>query len=339
MLPFWCPYCLRSSTEVEFSRGHIIPQSIGGLIWIPQCKDCNSLVGSRCEGALVHVREINDARDAMPGAVRSRLGEIRPLREKWITKDGHEVPPHRPSGLPDGSLIIPEERTIPIVRTRIERDKQVASDQDIKRAFDDVRAGPAGSVVRVGSTDHFLRWLPNHIASLKEWFSPPSSLLRVALKIAFEFMFFRWGPGAIRAFLADRSQPIHLESLWNCILALESAETGPHGLIPVRQLPSPDGGSHAWRPRHGLRLRCEPWSEGMIACCDVGLFEGVQFTCTLGMSRSKEKWPTDEYVHDLDGERQYFRLESESVSEWIHLSDSDVEARLAEGFHEILTSS
>jgi HNH endonuclease len=43
-----CILCLRD--DIEMSRSHIVPQSLGGFVWArTHCASCNSLVGSAIE--------------------------------------------------------------------------------------------------------------------------------------------------------------------------------------------------------------------------------------------------------------------------------------------------
>lgn len=52
----YCPYTDREISESEANREHIIPLSLGGLdgFEIPVCKDFNSKVGSKIDGALAN---------------------------------------------------------------------------------------------------------------------------------------------------------------------------------------------------------------------------------------------------------------------------------------------
>jgi len=52
----YCPYTDREISESDANREHIIPLSLGGLdgFEIPVCRDFNSKVGSKIDGALAN---------------------------------------------------------------------------------------------------------------------------------------------------------------------------------------------------------------------------------------------------------------------------------------------
>jgi hypothetical protein len=67
-----CILCLRD--DVDMSRSHLVPQSLGGFAWAwTQCADCNNLVGSAIEAA---VKRDDSIRHALERELAGELPEI-----------------------------------------------------------------------------------------------------------------------------------------------------------------------------------------------------------------------------------------------------------------------
>lgn len=61
-----CIFCLRNDTEVEFTREHIIPQNIGGTLFIDDvCRTCNSEMGDNLDADILKHKGIIDAFDSL----------------------------------------------------------------------------------------------------------------------------------------------------------------------------------------------------------------------------------------------------------------------------------
>jgi hypothetical protein len=109
-----CLYCLRTENEVAFSREHIIPEAIGGILVLNDavCTECNSVLGSEVDVALLRDQEVLAALHAVgwEGVHRKTLAkQWRVMAESpqgpllLSLGDGHfEV---APQSLQDGSQV------------------------------------------------------------------------------------------------------------------------------------------------------------------------------------------------------------------------------------------
>jgi hypothetical protein len=62
-----CVYCLRVSDGTGFNREHIIPQCIGGTLFVDNmvCESCNSTLGTEVDCEILKVPEVLSAMDAL----------------------------------------------------------------------------------------------------------------------------------------------------------------------------------------------------------------------------------------------------------------------------------
>jgi len=62
-----CIYCLRTADRVEFDREHIIPQAVGGNLYLDGlvCKDCNSKLGREVDCEILKVPDVLRAMDEL----------------------------------------------------------------------------------------------------------------------------------------------------------------------------------------------------------------------------------------------------------------------------------
>jgi len=114
-----CIFCRRTDNEVKFNREHIIPENIGGKLFLDDsvCEDCNSKLGTRVDSETLKLPDILKAFDKLniphdkDGIlskhynVTGQLGGIE-LKFGRVKDNDFVFPPQR---LADGSLMAPEE--------------------------------------------------------------------------------------------------------------------------------------------------------------------------------------------------------------------------------------
>lgn len=113
----YCIFCFRKNTELPFNREHIIPQNVGGNLFIDDvCRDCNSNLGRFIDIQILKYPEILKAFEhlQMPhnkeGILKNYYkitGKSGDLEIPAIYQNGKYK--MLPKNMSDGSMIFPEE--------------------------------------------------------------------------------------------------------------------------------------------------------------------------------------------------------------------------------------
>ena len=140
-----CIFCFRNDTEVEFTREHIIPQNIGGTLFIDDvCRTCNSGLGDNLDVELLKHLGIIEAFENLQ--IRyDKEGILRSYYNITGHSDAIELPftfidgnfKMLPQNQPGGSLIIPEEDYEKTIRKSVSRDKYLKSIKMPKDSIED----------------------------------------------------------------------------------------------------------------------------------------------------------------------------------------------------------
>lgn len=130
-----CIFCFRDNTELAFSREHIIPQNVGGNLFIDEvCVECNSVLGTQVDIQVLKYREILNAFKVLniPHDKSSILrnyynvkGESGDLTFSATYRDGEYT--MVPKAMPDGSIIVPEENYKDAFEKMVKRDDRIKS--------------------------------------------------------------------------------------------------------------------------------------------------------------------------------------------------------------------
>lgn len=165
----YCIFCFRNNTEISFNREHIIPQNIGGNLYIDEvCQECNSILGRYVDIQVLKYPEILKAFSELDiphnksGILKNHFnvkGKSDNMEVSAIYKDGkYEM---LPKEMPDGSIIVPEEKYKSTLIKMVIRDDRIKSkifpqnyiDKEIKNIslkYDDVKPGELVHAPSVG---------------------------------------------------------------------------------------------------------------------------------------------------------------------------------------------
>ncbi len=112
-----CIYCLRTGDEIDFDREHIIPQAVGGNLYVDDmvCKTCNSTLGREVDCEILKVPDVLRAMDEL-GLPYDRDGVLRSYYETHLISESGRFRARPQAGslalvvqdLPDGSRISPD---------------------------------------------------------------------------------------------------------------------------------------------------------------------------------------------------------------------------------------
>ena len=131
----YCIFCFRKNTEIPFSREHIIPQNVGGNLFIDEvCENCNSNLGSFIDIQVLKYPEILNAFEYLKiphdksGILKNYYkitGKSGDLEVPAIYKNGKYK--MLPKNMPDGSMIFPEEDYFKNLQKIVTRDERIKS--------------------------------------------------------------------------------------------------------------------------------------------------------------------------------------------------------------------
>lgn len=131
----YCIFCFRKSTELPFSREHIIPQNVGGNLFIDEvCVDCNSNLGRFIDIQVLKYPEILKAFEFLK-IPHNKEGILKNYY-KITGKSGNlEFPATYhdgkykmlPKSMSDGSMIFPEEDYFKNLNKKVKRDIRLKS--------------------------------------------------------------------------------------------------------------------------------------------------------------------------------------------------------------------
>jgi hypothetical protein len=206
-----CIFCAHTDNEVQFNREHIIPQNIGGNLYLDDavCVECNSKLGTHIDAETLKMPDILKAFEVLNiphdhAGILNRHYDIMgktediELRFGKVRGQGYSFPKQR---LADGSLITPERDYFAALKQEVKRDKRLRevglSKQEVQARFEELRrlyeqaehgdevAYPEfGVTLRKRSDRLLINIAPREQANIQ---------LLIA-KIAYEIIFFCGGP-------------------------------------------------------------------------------------------------------------------------------------------------
>lgn len=148
-----CIFCLRTDKDTTFNREHVIPQNVGGTLFLDDatCRDCNSKLGAHIDAEILKLPDVLKAFDTL-GIPHDRNGILnRYYNITGKTGDtalhfgkakgkGFVFPEQRPS---DGSLITFERDYFSSLKRDVKRDARLReaglSAQEIERRLEELR--------------------------------------------------------------------------------------------------------------------------------------------------------------------------------------------------------
>lgn len=128
-----CIFCLRNDLEVNFSKEHIFPQSIGGTLYIDEvCGRCNSDPGRHIDNEILKLPEVLEAFDYL-GITHDKNGITKNYYKIMGKADDIEIPfifkdekyEMLPQKLPNGSYILPENNFEKEIKKIINRNPRI----------------------------------------------------------------------------------------------------------------------------------------------------------------------------------------------------------------------
>lgn len=203
-----CIFCLKTDLETTFSKEHIIPASIGGILYLEEvCVDCNSQLGHEIDTEILKIPDILRAMDEL-SIPHNRQGIIRSLYkvEGWsegnlrnvrISEDGFE---ELPTLQPDGSIITPDIRLESDLIKIVERDSRIKGtamsadtmNYEIKQLLEAYKDAIPGEYVEWSSLGITLLRRPEKI-SIKITPKDEPNIKPFLAKISYEFLYFMGG--------------------------------------------------------------------------------------------------------------------------------------------------
>lgn len=203
-----CIYCHRTDLETDFFKEHIIPSSIGGILYIEEvCVDCNSQLGHEIDPEILKIPDILRAMGELSishnrqGIIRSHYtvqgwseGNRRNVR---ISEEGFE---QLPTSQPDGSLITPDFRLKSDLKKIVERDPRIREaemsadtiNNEIKQLLKEYKDAKPGEYVESVSLGITLLRRQEKI-SIKITPKEEPNIKRFLAKIAYEFLYLMGG--------------------------------------------------------------------------------------------------------------------------------------------------
>lgn len=221
-----CVYCLRlGDPTTEFNREHIIPQSIGGNLFVDDmvCTDCNSELGRQVDCEILKVPDIINAMDQL-GIDYGREGVIRSYYDTKLVSDASSFKARTASGeytlvpqvLSDGSRVSPgHDRIESISKSLIRENRKSTSglpEEKVISLLEDLdarlQAAPVDTPV---ACEELGLVVVNRTEVMKSEIKPKSeaAVERVVGKIALEWLFLLLG----KAFVASADWAVDLRNL------------------------------------------------------------------------------------------------------------------------------
>lgn len=275
-----CIFCGRTDNDVEFNREHIIPENIGGTLFLDNavCVDCNSRLGTQVDAETLKLPDVLRAFEKLniphDGAgilnrhynVTGQLEDIE-LRFGIVQGNDFVFPAQR---LADGSLITPEQNYFASLEKITSRDRRLRevglSTQEIedeleglRRSYEQASSGDVvdcpqlGIAVRKRSDQLRIEVAPHREANINP----------LIAKIAYEMIFLC---GGAEWFSEDNSELRHL--LLTSIDAMEM----PRGIFVMRV----EASMADYSPVHLIRL--EPHSG--LTILRVVFFGHIEYVLT-----------------------------------------------------------
>lgn len=206
-----CIFCGKTDKEVSFNREHLIPQSIGGKLYLDDCvcSLCNSFLGTKIDSEILKMPEILNAFESLnikhdKDGILNRNYEITgstddnlELRYGKIIKNKLIFPAQK---LPDGSIIVPEKEYPKKLIEMVKKDKRLKEaglsemfiNQKLKELIDKYNKSNVGE--KTVSPELGITLLKRYEIP-KPNFNPKkkANILPLVSKIAYEFLFFIGG--------------------------------------------------------------------------------------------------------------------------------------------------
>lgn len=205
-----CIFCTRPDNEVQFNREHIIPQNIGGNLYLDNavCVGCNSKLGAHVDTETLKMPDILKAFEVLNiphdrNGILNRnyeiVGKIEDIELRFGKVRGREYsfPKQR---LADGSLITPERDYFAALKQGVDRDKRLhevgLSKQEIEERLEELRRlyeqAKPGDEVAYPELGLRLRKRSDEIA-INIAPREQANILPLIAKIAYEIIFFCGG--------------------------------------------------------------------------------------------------------------------------------------------------
>ncbi len=128
----YCIFCFKKNSEISFSREHIIPQNVGGNLFVDEvCVNCNSNLGRLIDTQILKYPEILEAFENLKIPC-DKAGILKNYFELTAKSENLEIPAYfqngmykmLPKNMPDGSILFPEEKYKSNLAKIIERDSR-----------------------------------------------------------------------------------------------------------------------------------------------------------------------------------------------------------------------
>jgi len=201
----YCIFCFRKNTEVAFNREHIIPQSIGGNLFIDEvCESCNSSLGRLIDIQILKYPEILEAFEYLK-IPHDKSGILKNYYKITAKSDDLELAAIYQNGeykilpkqMSDGSIIITEEAHGKTLDKMVKRDERIKSagvskdyvDDEINKVKQKYKIAKPGEFVPGHSIG---RTLLKRREKFKIVVEPKGKceIERLIAKIYYEFMYF-----------------------------------------------------------------------------------------------------------------------------------------------------
>lgn len=201
-----CIFCERTYNDVKFNREHIIPENIGGTLFLDNavCVDCNSKLGTRVDSEALKLPDILKAFEKLNIPhdgngilnrhynVTGQLGDIE-LKFGRVQDNDFIFPPQR---LTDGSLMTPEGNCFTSLEKVAMRDirlqeaglslQQIRDElEGLRRSYENARGGDVVDCPRLGMA------VRKHSEQLRIEVAPrdKANIHPLIAKIAYEMLF------------------------------------------------------------------------------------------------------------------------------------------------------
>lgn len=274
-----CIYCARTSDETPFNREHVIPQSVGGRLYLDDCvcTKCNSRLGIEVDAQLLKLPDIIRAFEALGwDQQRGRAmkhfnvtGDLsgQELKHGRFTGSGFSFPPQE---MRDGSVVVPEAEYFDHLRKMVSRDERLRtaglSNEEISQRLEDLRArydaAEPGSMVEAPELG---RSLLKRREAIPVTVAPRAvpKVDRLIAKVGYEFIFFVAG---LALFHEENSK---LQGLLHAAVTNDSLQPG---LFIMRVEPQ----IKEFIPLHLIRLEFPNY----MTLLRVGFFGRIEYTLT-----------------------------------------------------------
>lgn len=192
-IPWYGHHCILCLNIDNFSKEHLIPEQIGGVLWSKfLCKKCNDLIGYRIEADLKRDPTIRLAIESLSSKVpnlyekmRNNLGYIAKSKDGVLKGRFNKNGVFRVNTYmkKDGSIIQPTDDA----KAHLEKTlrKRGADDKEIKGKLTRIDEAPLNTLVKIDDTMRIKKW---DIDSIEPDLSGELIGYGLPLKIGYEFL-------------------------------------------------------------------------------------------------------------------------------------------------------